>query len=195
MAKSRSSIRCSYISHTCTIKNSPAHGMRVFPMSSIATTEPFITQLATTPFMWGWDSNHWAPWMLHYPWRPPWLTHPLLHQKLTNPPVSLSGSNTSTNRFRIFYRSLMPSTSSAMINIGCHIIFRWATKFGFICRKNTLQGPIESFSHFVMGCTPSPRFWVKILLSSTFPPSLVCIQSSTWLSFDRISHHYWTPLR
>jgi uncharacterized protein (DUF952 family) len=39
----------------------------------------------------------------------------------------------------------MPSTSSAMINIGCHISFRWATKFGCTCRKNALQGPIEAF--------------------------------------------------
>jgi hypothetical protein len=39
----------------------------IFPMSIIATIEPCIAQLATNPFRWGWDSNHWAPWMLHYP--------------------------------------------------------------------------------------------------------------------------------
>jgi hypothetical protein len=33
-----------------------------------------------------------------------------------------------------------------MINIGCHISFRWATKFGCTCRKNALQDPIGSFS-------------------------------------------------
>jgi hypothetical protein len=164
-------------------------------MSSIATTEPCIAQLDTYPFRWGWYSNHWAPWMLHYPWRPPRPTHPLLHRKLTNPPGSLSGSITSTNRFRIFYRSLIPSTSNTMINIGCHISFRWVTKFGCICRKNALQGPIGRFAHSIISCTPSPRLWVTILLRSTFPPSLVCIQSSTWLSFDHISHHYWTPQR
>jgi hypothetical protein len=195
MAKLRSSIGWSYISYACAIQNTPTHGMRVFPMSNIATTEPCIAQLATTSFRWGWDSNHWAPWMLHYPWRPPRPTHPLLHQKLTKPSSSLSGSNTSVNRFRMFYISLMPSTSNAMINIGCHISFKWATKFGCICRKNALQGPIGSFAHSVMGRTPSPRLWVTMLLSSTFPPSLVCIQSSMWLSFGHISHHYWTPQR
>jgi hypothetical protein len=28
-----------------------------------------------------------------------------------------------------------------MINTGCHISFRWATKFGCICKKNTLTRP------------------------------------------------------
>jgi hypothetical protein len=164
-------------------------------MFNIATTEPYISQLATSPFRWGWDSNHWAPWMLHYPWRPTRSTHILLHQKMTKPPGSLSGSNTSTNRFRIFYRSLMPSIRSAMINIGCHISFRWATKFGCTCKKNSLQVPIKSFTHSIMGHTPSPRLWVTMLLSSTFPLSLACTQSSMWLSFDHIYHHYWTPQR
>jgi hypothetical protein len=181
MAKLRSSIGWSYISHACTIQNTPTHGMRVFPMSNIATTDACIAQLDTTPFRWGWDSNHWAPWMLHYPWWPPWSTRLLLHQKLRKPPDSLSRSNTSTNRFRILYISLMPSISYAMINIRCHISFKWETKFGCTCRKNTLQGPIRSFTHSVMG--------------STFPLSLACTQSSTWLSFDHISHHYWTPQR
>jgi hypothetical protein len=133
--------------------------------------------------------------MLHYPWQPPRPTHPLLHQRLTRPLSSLSGSNTSANMFRIFYRSLMPSINNAMINIGCHISFRWATNFGCICRKHALQGPIRSFAHSIMGHTPSPGMWVTMILSSPFSPSLVCIQPSTWLSFDHISHHYWTPQR
>jgi hypothetical protein len=164
-------------------------------MSSIATTKPCIAQLDTTPFRWGWNSNHWAPWIFHYPWRPPQPTHLLLHQKLTKPPGSLSGSITSANRFRIFYRSLMPSTSNVVINPWCHIIFRWATKFGCTRRKNALQGPIRSFAHSGMGHTPSPRTWVTMLLHSTFPLSLACTQCPTWLSFDHISHHYWTPRR
>jgi hypothetical protein len=164
-------------------------------MSNIATTEPYIAQLSTTPFTSGWDSNHWDPWMLHYPWRPPRPTRPLLHQKLTKLPVLLRGYSTSTNRFMIFYRSLIPSTSSAMINIGCHISFWWATKFGFTYRNKSLQGPIGRFSHYVMGHTPSPRLWVTIILSSTFPLFVACTQSSTWPSFDHISHHYWTHQR
>jgi hypothetical protein len=104
-------------------------------------------------------------------------------------------SNTSTNRFRIFCRSPMPSTSSAMINIGCHTSFRWEIKFGCTCRKNTLQDPIRSFIHSTMDLTPSPRLWVTILLSSTFPPSLACTQCLMWTSFGHTFHHYWTPQR
>jgi hypothetical protein len=89
--------------------------------------------------------------MLHFPLRSPRLTHLLLQLKLTKPPGSLSGSSTSTNRFRISYRSPMTSTNNAMINIGCRISFRWATKFGCTCRKNALQDPIGSFAHSVMG--------------------------------------------
>jgi hypothetical protein len=167
--------------------------MRAFLISSIATTKPCIAQLATTPFKWGWDSNHWFPYMLHFPLRSPRLTHLLLQLKLKKPPGSLSGSNTSTKRFRISYRSPMTSTNSAMINIRCRISFRWVTKFGCTCRKNALQDPIRSFSHSVMDHTLSPRLWWIILLSSTFLLSLACTQCSMWISFTLISHHYWTP--
>jgi hypothetical protein len=131
--------------------------------------------------------------MLHFPLRSPRPTPLLLQLRLTKPPSSLRGSNTSTNRFRISYRSPMTSTSSAMINIGFHISFRWVTKFGCTCRKNALQDPIRSFTHSVMGHTPSPRLWGIILLRSTFLLSLACTQCSTWTSFGLISHHYWTP--
>jgi hypothetical protein len=130
--------------------------------------------------------------MLHYPLQSPRPTHLLPQLKLTKPPSSLIRSNTSANRFRICYRSPMPSTSNTMINTRCHISFRWETKFGCTCRNNALQGPIGSFAHSVMGHTPSPR-WVIILLSSTFPLSLAYTQCSTWISFDLISRHYWTP--
>jgi hypothetical protein len=162
-------------------------------MSSIATMEPYIAQLNTTPFRWGWDSNHWVPYMLHFPLRSPRSTHLLLQLKLTKPPGSLNGSITSANRFKISYRIPMTSTNSAMINIGYHISFRWVTKFGCTCRKNALQDPIGSFSHSVMGCTLSPKPWGTMFLSSTFLPSLACTQCSTWISFALISHHYWTP--
>jgi hypothetical protein len=162
-------------------------------MSSIATTEPCIAQPDTSPFKWGWDSNHWDPYMLHFPLRSPRPTHLLLQMKLTKTPSSLSGSSTSANRFRISYRSPMKSTNSTMINIGCHISFRSATKFSCTCRKNALQDPIRRFAHFVMGHTLSPRPWGIMLLSSTFLLSLVYTQCSMWISFALISHHYWTP--
>jgi hypothetical protein len=164
-------------------------------MYNIATTEPCITQLATNPFRWGWDSNHWVPYMLHYPLRSPRTNHLLLQLKLTKPPGSLRGSNTSINMFRLSYKSPMKSTCNAMINTGCHISFMWVTKFGCICRKKTLPNPIRSFTHSVMVRTPSPRLWVIIILGSTFLLSLACTQWSTWISFDLISHHYWTPQR
>jgi hypothetical protein len=89
--------------------------------------------------------------MLHFPLRSPRPTHLLLQLKLTKPPGSLSGSSTSTNRFRISYRSPMTSTNNAMINIGCHISFRWATKFGCTCRKNALQDPIRKLHPLYYG--------------------------------------------
>jgi hypothetical protein len=72
----------------------------------------------------------------------------MLQLQLKNPPGSLSKSNTSTNRFRIFYRSPMPSTNNAMINTGCHTSFGWETKFGCTCRKNALQGLMEAYSTY-----------------------------------------------
>jgi hypothetical protein len=133
--------------------------------------------------------------MSRYPLRSAWPTHILLQLKLSKPPGSLSRSSTSANKFRISYRSSMTSTSNTMINIGCHISFRWATKFSCICRKNALKDPIESFTHSVMGRTPSPKMWKIMILSSTFLLSLAWTQCSMWISFDLISHHYWTPQR
>jgi hypothetical protein len=131
--------------------------------------------------------------MFHFPLRSPQLTHILLQLKLTKPLGSLSVSGTSANRFRITYKIPMTIKNNAMINIVCHISFRWATKFGCTCRKNALQDPIRSFTHLVMVCTLSPSPWGIILLSSTFLLSLACTQCSTWTSFALLSHHYWTP--
>jgi hypothetical protein len=131
--------------------------------------------------------------MLHFPLRSTRPTHFLLQMKLRKPPSSLRGSITSTNRFRISYKSRITSTRSAMINIICHISFRWVTKFGCTCIKKTLQDPIRRFTHSIMGHKPSPRPWGIIILSSTFLISLACTECSTWISFALISHHYRTP--
>jgi hypothetical protein len=77
-----------------------------------------------------------------------------------------------------------------MINTGYHISFRLVTKSGYICRRSISLGPIGSFAHFIMVLTLSPRLWVVILLSSTFHPSLVCIQYLIWTSFGHIFPHY-----
>jgi hypothetical protein len=164
-------------------------------MFNTAKPDPYIAQSTTSPFRWGWDSNHWIPWMLHYPLRPPRPTRPMLWMTLKKPQDSLSESSTSTNRFNIFYISPMPSTRSAMINTRCHTSFRWETKFGCTCRKNALQVLIRSFFHSIMNLKPSPRLWVTMILSSTFPPSLACTECSMWTSFGHIFHHYWTPWR
>jgi hypothetical protein len=131
--------------------------------------------------------------MLHFSLWSPRLNHILLQLKLTKPPISFSRSNTSANKFMISYRSPMTSTNNAMINIGCHISFRWVTKFGCTCKKKALQDPIKRFSHSVMGRTLSPRPWGIMILASTFLLSLGCTQCSMWISFTLISHHYWTP--
>jgi hypothetical protein len=164
-------------------------------MFNTATKEPYIVEPTTSHFRWGWDFNHWVPWTLQYPLQPPTQTRHMLQLKLTKPPGSLSESSTSTKRFRIFCRSLMKGTSNAIINTRCRTSFRWATNFGFTCRKKALHGLIRSFVHSFMDLTPSPRLWVIMLLISTFPPSLVCTQCSMWTSFGLIFHHYWTPRR
>jgi hypothetical protein len=64
----------------------------------------------------------------------------LLHQKLTKPPGSLSGSITSANRFRIFYRSPMPSTSNHDQHRVPHK-FQVGDKVWFHLQKEFLTGP------------------------------------------------------
>jgi hypothetical protein len=79
--------------------------------------------------------------MLCYPLWSPRPTHILLQLKLKKMPSSLRRSNTSTNRLRISYISSMTSKIRAMINTGCHIIFKWEIKFGCNCRNNALHDP------------------------------------------------------
>jgi len=120
----------SCISCTCKIPIIHTHGMRFFPMFTTITTYPYIAQLTTSPFLWGWDFNHWVKWMLHYPLRPHMHNNPIRKLNMTKPPDSLNESNTSANRFKIFCKSAMPSISNFMINTGCHTSFKWEIKFG-----------------------------------------------------------------
>jgi hypothetical protein len=120
---------------------------------------------------------------------------PMYNLRLKKPPYSLSRFNTYANRSMRFCRKPMLSTSSAMINIGYRTSLRLETRFGYICRKSILQGPIEIYTHLSMGLTPSPRLWVAMILRSTLHPSLACTQCSMWTSFNHIFHHYWTPQR
>jgi hypothetical protein len=90
---------------------------------------------------------------------------PMLRPRLIEQPNLLSESNTSNNKFMIFCRNPMPSTSNTMINIGYHTSFRWEIRYGCICRKSTSQDPIRSYTHSDMGLTPSPRLWVRMILN------------------------------
>jgi hypothetical protein len=109
-------------------------------MFNIAITELSIARLTTTPFRWGLGFQPLVPLMSHYPLRPHRKNLPMFNQRSTKPPSLLNGFSTSTNRSMIFCRNPMLSTSSAMINIGCHTSFRWETRFGCICRRS-LTGP------------------------------------------------------
>ena len=75
----------------------------------------------------------------------------MLNLRPTKPPNLLNRFNTSDNQSMIFYSKPMLSTNNAMINIRCHISFRWEKKFGCTCRKNALQDPIGSLAYSVMG--------------------------------------------
>jgi hypothetical protein len=154
-----------------------------------------IAPLDIAHFRWGWDSNPWVPLMLHYLLPPHKQTLPMFILRLTKPPDSLRGFNTSANRSRRFCRNPMLSTSNAMINTRYHTSFRLEIKSGYICRRSISHGPMRSSAHFSMGLTLSPRIWVAMLLNSTLHPSLACTQCSMWTYFDHIFHHYWAPQR
>jgi hypothetical protein len=164
-------------------------------MFNTTTIEPYIAQPTTTPFRWGWDFNHWVPWMLHYPLHPPRKTRRMLQLKLTKPPRFIERIQHIHQQVQDILQKSNAKYKQHHDQHRCHTSFRWETKFGCTCRKNALQGLIGSFVHSVMDLTPSPRLWVTILLSSTFPPSLACTQCSMWTSFGPIFHHYWTPRR
>jgi len=90
MAKPSSSTEWLCMFYACTIPSTSTHGMRFFLMFSIVTIEPYIFQPTTCPFRWGWDFNHWIPWMLHNPLCPHRKNHPMHIQNPTKPPGSLN---------------------------------------------------------------------------------------------------------
>lgn len=101
--------------------------------------------------------------------------------------TSFNEFNTFANRSMIYWTRIMLWTSNIMINIECCIISRWATKFGYICRRSALLDTTTSFSHSDMGHTQSPRPLLTIPLSSASHHSLVCTQCSMWITF---SHNF-----
>jgi hypothetical protein len=164
--------------------------MRVFPMFNTTTLGLSIAPPTIAHFRWEWESNPWVPWMLHYLLQPHIQILPMFILRPKKPPDSLSGFNTSTKRSIIFWRNLMLSTITSMINTRYCIIFRWETRFVYIYWKNALQRPIGSSVHFSMGLTLSPRLWETMFFSSTLPPSLAWTQCSMWTSSGHSFQHY-----
>ena len=126
-------------------------------MFNTVTTGLSITPSAISHFKWGWDSNPWVPLMFHNPLQPHRHNLPMFSLRLKNPPDSLSGFSTSTNRSMRFCRNPMLSTRNAMINTGFHTSFKLETKSGYICRRSISSSPIKISIHFAMGLTLSPR--------------------------------------
>jgi hypothetical protein len=108
--------------------------------------------------------------------------------KLTRQITSLSTFNTSTNRSMTYWTKPMLSTSNDMINIGCHTSSRWATKFGYICRRSASLGPTASFTtliwaiHHHQGCMGDNSFELNIPPFLGLAPSVQCGSPSTILS-------------
>jgi hypothetical protein len=134
-------------------------------MFNTTTKKVSIARPTTTPFRWGQDFNQWVPLMLHCSLQSHRKNCPMFSLRPTNPPSSLNGFNTSAKRLMTFCINPMLSTRSAMINIGCHTCFKWETRYGCMCRKSALHGPIRRFVHFTMDLTLSPRIWVTMILS------------------------------
>ena len=81
-------------------------------------------------------------------------------------------------------------TSCSMINIGCSTTSKWATKYGYICKRSASLDPTARFARFDMGHTPSPRLSGTMPSSSVFHHSLVCTQCSMWTAFGPTFHLY-----
>ena len=78
---------------------------------------------------------------------------------------------------------------------GYHTSFRWATKFGYICRENSLPEPIRNLDHYDMVLTWVTRLSAIMLWSTTFLHSFTCTNCSMWTIANHASHHFWTHQR
>jgi len=93
----------------------------------------------------------------------------MFSSRLIKKPYLLNTSNTSSSRLMTSWRSPMANTSNDMINIRSHTSFRWETRFGCICTKNTLLESIGSSNHSNMGPTRLTRLW-KTNFELNIPP-------------------------
>lgn len=98
---------------------------------------------------------------------------PMFSLNMINPLSLLSTFYTSSSRFMMYWRNLMPNTNNGMISIRCLISFRWVRKFAYIYKRSTSLEPITRFNHSDIGLTPSPKLWETMLSSSVSPHSLL----------------------
>ena len=134
-------------------------------MSSTATKELSIAQLAIVPFKWAWDFNHCVPLMLQFLLQLHRQNMHMFNLKLIKPSSLLDAFSTFVSRFMVSWINSILSTNNIMTYIRCHRSFKWVTRFNCICKMNSLQNPIGIFDHSDMGLTPSPILWVTMLSS------------------------------
>eukprot|EP00253_Pinus_taeda_P014603 PITA_14603 len=110
-------------------------------------------------------------------------------RKLIGLKASLSTFSTYASMSMKYWTKPTISTSNVTISIGCNTSSRWATKFGYICRRSVSLEPTGSFTHSYMDLTPS--------LSAKAAPLLVGFTDSDWVgdSDDRKStaSYVFTP--
>jgi hypothetical protein len=124
MARKRSPIILLCTSYTCITLSIHINGMRFIPMFNTTTIGFSIAPPTISHFRWDCDSNPWVPLMLHYLLQPHRHNIPMFIQRPTNPPDSLRGFNTSTNRSMTFCINTMLCTRTTMINTRYCTCFR-----------------------------------------------------------------------
>jgi len=150
MAKQRSSTRWLYTLCACTTQSIHAHGMRASPMSSTAITELPTARLATAFFQVS---------LRFQPLCPIDVAIPFATTK-----VDLAHVQSEANKADIFIEQIQPSSKRSMtywtepmLSTRYQTSPRWATKFGYICRRSASLVRTTSFTHSNMANTPSPR--------------------------------------
>ena len=146
MARQRLSIGWLYTFCACTTESIHAHGMRASPMSSIAIIGLSIARIATSLLRRSLDSNNYVS--LMWPYHLQLLTQIQLMSSLKQirQIASLSTSNIFASRSMIFWRNQIPSTSSDMINIGCHTSFRWRQCLGAFAKGMPYQSLSKTYT-------------------------------------------------
>lgn len=137
--------------------------MKTSPMCKKSITQFSIGQIDTIHFRWVCDFNHYVSLMFHFLLQLHRKNLLMLNQKLIKILRLMSEFNTFASRYMTYQIKPMPSINNNMINIMCHIHFRWVTKFGYIYRNKSLSQFIGIFDPSNMILTPSLGFWETII--------------------------------